>query len=87
MSLLAWLTAAKKTPFFALPFFLLSIAAGAVCLAAFVATISSSTSIYYKRQVCNMRVGSARTGSEMAREMNLNFVDKVMCSDTCPCDN
>lgn len=28
-----------------------------------------------------------RSGAEMAREMNLNFVDKVMCSDMCPCEN
>lgn len=87
MSILAWCTAAKKTPFIALPFFLLSVVAAAICLAAFVATISSATAIYYKNQVCHFRTGATRTGSELARQMNLNFVDKVMCSDTCPCEN
>jgi hypothetical protein len=87
MSILAYCTAAKKTPFFALPFFLLSIVAGAICLAAFVATISSATAIYYKNSVCHFRTGATRTGAELARQMNLNFVDKIMCSDTCPCEN
>lgn len=26
------------------------------------------------------------TGAEVARKMNLEFINKVMCSDTCPCE-
>ena len=49
MSILAFLTAAKKVPYFAMPFSIGSFILGGVFCAVFVTTISADTALYYKQ--------------------------------------
>lgn len=92
MSIFAYLTATQKVPYFACPFALGSFFMGCMFAGVFVTTISEETAIFYKKQFCNQFVpGKAGAGhdqqtkAQVAREMDMYFPDRFMCSEVCPC--
>ena len=88
MSILLFLTARWRTGLFACPFGLLGLFSGVVLLVGFGFAIQTKDSSFYKDKVCNTKFQQlgGKTGAEIAREQNLAFIDKIMCSDECPCE-
>ena len=76
-------------PYFALPFAIGTFLLGCIFCAVFVTVVSQDTALYYKRFTCGILTN---TGTEMkpatgvAKTMNVNFIDHIMCSNICPCE-
>lgn len=94
MAIFAYLTATQKMPYFACPFALGSFFMGCVFAAVLVTTISEETAVYYKTQFCQAfanqehKVGAGHdplNAEKAAVLMDVNFIDRLMCSDLCPC--
>lgn len=61
MSVLAYLTAAKKVPYFAAPFVTGCLILGGIFLAVFITTVDQETALFYKTQTCNAFAGGSKT--------------------------
>ena len=80
-------TARWRTGVFACPFGLIGILAGIVLLTATGFSMAVKEASFYKDAVCNTKFNGlgGKTGSEVAKQMNSEFVNKFMCTDSCPC--
>lgn len=92
MSVFAYLTATKKLPYFACPFALGSFFMGTVFAAVFITTVSEETAIFYKKTFCSQFVPGKpaaghdqQTKTDVAKTMDMFFIDRFMCSEICPC--
>lgn len=83
-----FLSAKWRTGIFACPFGLLGLLGGIVLLVGFGFAISTKDPTFYKDAVCNTKIAGlqGKTGSEIARSMNNEFINKLMCSRDCPCE-
>lgn len=59
-SIFAFLTASKRVPYFACPFFIGTAAMAALFTGVFVTTQSRETSLYYKQHFCNQFVSTGQ---------------------------
>lgn len=50
--------------------------------------ISTKDPTFYKDAVCNTKMAGLqwKTGAEVSRSMNMEFINKIMCSKDCPCE-
>jgi hypothetical protein len=90
LSILAFLTASKKVPYFCIPFFIGASIMGGIFCAVFVTTVSQETAMYYKQKTCSVlavenKKDGAQSGFMQAKLMNTHFINAMMCSATCPC--
>ena len=84
-----FLTACNRVPYFACPFAVGTFLLGTLSLIVFIGTVSPESAMFYKQQTCNALTENGnqmQTGSHIAKTMNVNFIDKLMCSKTCPCE-
>jgi hypothetical protein len=88
MAVLLFLSARWRTGIFACPFGLIGILAGIVLLVSTGFALAVKEQSYYKDQVCNTKFPGlqGKTGAEVAKAMNAEFINKIMCSDQCPCE-
>lgn len=88
LTIMLYLTGRWRTGLLACPFGLVGIFAGIVLLVGFGMAITVKDPSWYKDAVCNTKMAGLnwKTGAEVARDMNLEFIDKLMCSDQCPCE-
>lgn len=88
MAVLLFLSARWRTGLFACPFGLLGLLSGIILLVGFGFAITTKEPSYYKDLVCNTKMAGLnwKTGTEVAKEMNMEFINKIMCSDRCPCE-
>ena len=91
MSILAYLTATKRKLYFSIPLAVGAFLLGTMFAAILAMTFSQDSALYMKNQTCNVLIAAGKLGTvpafAIARTMNVNFIDKMMCSKVCPCDN
>ena len=77
MFVLLWLTAKSRTGIFACPFGLLGIFSGFALLAVVGLVLAQKEPNYYKDKMCNTKMTQlgGKSGSELAKEMNMAFID------------
>jgi hypothetical protein len=77
MSVLLFLSGRWRTGLFAFPFGLIGIFAGFTLLTGFGFAISVKDASFYKDKICNTKMAGLgdKTGSEVARQLNLAFVN------------
>ena len=87
MAVLLFLTAKRRTGTFACCFGLLGLLGGAILITGFVFAIQTKDPSTYKDAVCNTKMPGLnfKTGAEVSKQMNDEFVNKLMCSVDCPC--
>ena len=83
LAIFLFLSGKWKTGIFACPFGLIGILAGTILMVGFGMAISTKDPSWYKDAVCNTKMSGLnwKTGAEVARDMNLVFIDKLMCSE------
>ena len=89
LSILAYLTATKKKLYFSIPLAIGTFLLGSMFTAICLMTFSQNSALFFKNQSCNVLVAAGKMGTvpafAIARTMNVNFIDKMMCSKVCPC--
>lgn len=89
LSILCYLTATKKKLYFAIPLAFGTFLLGSMFTAICIMTFSQNSALFFKNQSCNALIAAGKLGTvpafTIARTMNVNFIDKMMCSKVCPC--
>lgn len=82
MAIMLFLSAKWRTGVFACPFGLLGLLGGTVLLVGFGFAMSNKEPSFYKDSVCNTKIEKlgGKTGAELAKSMNMEFINKLMCS-------
>ena len=88
MAIMLFLSGKWRSGICACPFGLLGVVGGITLLTGFGFAMSSKDPSWYKDAVCNSKIAGLnwKTGQELAKSMNQEFINKLMCSNTCPCE-
>lgn len=88
LSILLFLSARWRTGIFACPFGLVGIFSGIVLVTGFAFAIQAKDPAVYKDAVCNTKIAGLgmKSGADVAKQMNLAFINSLMCSESCPCE-
>ena len=72
---------------FAGSFAFLGIFGGVVLVTGFGFAINTKDPTFYKDLACNSKIAGLenKTGTEVSKQMNDEFINKFMCSEDCPC--
>ena len=88
MAIFLFLSAKWRTGIFACPFGLLGLLGGSILITGFAFAVKTKDPTFYKDAVCNTKMAGLnfKTGTEVSKAMNDEFINKLMCSVDCPCE-
>jgi hypothetical protein len=90
LSVLAYLTATKRKLYFSIPLAFGAFLLGTMFAAVLAMTFSQQSALFFKSQTCDVLRTVGKMGTlpafAITRTMNMNMMDKWMCSRMCPCD-
>lgn len=90
LSVLAYLTATKRKLYFAIPLALGAFLLGTMFAAVLAMTFSQQSARFFKSQTCDVLRTVGKIGTlpafSISKTMNMNMIDKFMCTRMCPCD-
>ena len=88
MAVFLFLSARWRTGIFACPFGMVGILAGIILITSSGFAMAVKEKSFYKDAVCNTKFHGleGKSGADVAKTMNAEFINKLMCSETCPCE-